>query len=101
MEKQHTAIISSLSNVFFALYYIDLEENTFQELLTLDKIHHMLGEKGDARKALRHMTDELVADEYQAIMRGFTEFDTIGQRLGDKPIIIQEYIVPTERVSKG
>ena len=95
VEKKHTAIISSLSNVFFALYYIDLEENTFQELLTLDKIHHMLGEKGAARKALRHMTDELVADEYQSIMRGFTEFDTIGQRLGDKPIIIQEYIART------
>ena len=41
------------------------------------------------------MTNELVADEYQAIMRGFTEFDTIGQRLGDKPIIIQEYIART------
>lgn len=31
-EKQHTAIIGSLSNVFFALYYIDLEENSFQEI---------------------------------------------------------------------
>ena len=41
------------------------------------------------------MTNELVADEYQSIMRGFTEFDTIGQRLGDKPIIIQEYIART------
>ena len=94
-EKLHTSIIGSLSNVFFALYYIDLEENTFQEIISLDKIHHMLGEKGDARKALRHMTDELVGEAHQAIMRGFTDFDTIDARLGGKSIIIQEYVART------
>lgn len=31
-EKQHTAIIGSLTNVFFALYYIDLEEETFRDI---------------------------------------------------------------------
>ena len=44
-EKKNTAIISSLSNVFFALYYIDLKENTFQEIVSQDKIHHTMGEK--------------------------------------------------------
>ncbi|MGN0492076.1 MAG: response regulator [Acutalibacteraceae bacterium] len=94
-EKQHTSIIGALSNVFFALYYINLEENTFQELISLDKLHRIPDDKGDARKALRHMTDELVSDEYQAIMRGFTDYDTIDRRLGDKPIIIQEYVART------
>ncbi len=91
-EKQHTAIIGAMSNVFFALYYIDLEKNTFQELVSLDKIHHMLGKKGDAREALRHMTDELVEAAYKPLMRSFTDFDTINERLGDKPIIVQEYV---------
>ena len=92
LREQHIAIIGALSNVYFALYYIDLEENSFQELVSLDKLHHILGKKGDARKALEHMTDALVADEYHAVMRMFTQFDTIGQRLGDKPVIIQEYV---------
>ena len=94
-EKQYTAVIGAMSNVYFALYYIDLEENTFQELVSLDKIHHTLGEKGNAREALKHMTDALVGASYKPIMRSFTDFDTIDARLGDKPIMIQEYVSKT------
>ena len=60
-------IIGAMSNVYFALYYINLEENTFQELVSLDKIHHTLGEKGDAREALKHMTDELVGAAHKPL----------------------------------
>ena len=94
-EKQHTSIISALSNVFFALYYIDLEENTFQKIISQDKLPHMLGEKGNAREALKHMSDALVSDVHQPIMRSFTDFDTIDARLGSKSIIIQEYMART------
>ena len=90
-EKLHTSVIGSLSNVFFALYYINLGENTFQEIISQDKLHHTLGEKGDARRALLHMTDELVNDAYQPVMRSFTDLDTLDGRLGDRSIIIQEY----------
>ena len=84
-------IIQSLSNVFFALYYIDLEKNTFQELVSLDRLHYMLGEKGDAREALKHLTEKLVGPAHKPIMHSFMDFDTIDRRLGDKQIIIQEY----------
>ena len=94
-EKQYTAIIGAMSNVYFGLYYIDLEKNTFQELISLDKIHHTLGEKGDAREVLKHMTNELAGDAYQPLMLKFTDFDTIDERLGDRPIIVQEYAART------
>ena len=90
-EKLHTSVIGSLSNVFFALYYINLGENTFQEIISLDKLHHTLGEKGDARRALLHMTEALVNDAYRPVMRSFTDLDTLDGRLGDRSIIIQEY----------
>lgn len=89
--KQYTAIIGALSNVYFGLYYIDLEKNTFQELFSEDRIHHSLGKKGDAREALKHMTRELAGDAYQPVMLAFTDFDTIDARLKDKPIMVQEY----------
>lgn len=111
-EKKHTSIIGALSNVFFGLYYIDLEENSFKEIISVDKIHHVLGEKGDARNALMHLTDGLVGDAYKPRMRSFTDFDTIDARLGERPIIIQEYadntggwtrcaMVPVERDENG
>lgn len=111
-EKQHTAIIGAMSNVFFALYFINLEENTFQEIISLDDIHHMMGKKGNAREALNHLTDELVGDAHRTLMRSFTNYETIDERLADKPIIIQEYVArtggwtrcaffPVERDEKG
>ena len=111
-EKQYTSIIGALSNVFFALYFINLEENTFQEITFQDKLHPIIGEKGDARESLRHMTDALVSDAYRLLMRSFTDLDTIDARLADKPILIQEYvarsggwtrcaIIPIERDESG
>lgn len=90
-EKRHTAIIGAMSNVFFALYYIDLTENTFQEVYQGD-VSRSFGEKEDARNALRYITEALVASSHQPLMRGFTDFDTIDDRLGDKSIIIQDFL---------
>ena len=112
VEKKHTAIIDSLSSIFFALYYIDLEEYTFQELISFDGIHHTYSEKGDAKAWLKNAVDTLVTEEYKPAMRIFTDIDTINDRLGDKSIIIQEYIsvkegwsrcsfIPVERNADG
>ena len=49
-ERLHTSIIGSLSSIYFALYYIDLGKNTFQELISLDRIHHIAGGKGRCEK---------------------------------------------------
>ena len=37
------------------------------------------------------MTDTLVEPEYQPLMRSFTNFDTIDERLGSQSILIQDY----------
>ena len=109
-EEQYAAIIGAMSNVYFGLYFIDLKNNTFQELISIDMIHHALGEKGEAREALRHMTRELVGDSYLPTMLKFTDYDTIDERLGTKPILVQDYatrsggwtqctFIPVERVA--
>ncbi|MGN1249140.1 MAG: sensor histidine kinase, partial [Candidatus Spyradocola sp.] len=111
-EKQHTAIISSLSNIYFALFYIDLAENSYQEVISLRDQPFKLEEKTDARVALQHLAEELAEAAYRPAMRSFTDFDTLGQRLGDKSMIIQEFMaqsggwarcgfVPVERDETG
>lgn len=111
-EEQYAAIIGAMSNVYFGLYFIDLKNNTFQELISIDMIHHALGEKGEAREALRHMTRELVGDSYLPTMLKFTDYDTIDERLGTKPILVQDYatrsggwtqctFIPVERDEHG
>lgn len=90
-EKQHTSIIGSLSNVFFALYYIVFERNSFQEIFSPNNRSITYGKKDNARSRLSSIVDTWVSDEYKAAMRIFVDSDTIDERLGDKPIITLEY----------
>ena len=111
-EKQHSAIIESLSSVFFALYYIDIEENIVQEIFSPDGKSHTYGEKNNAKLCLKAVTDSWVSDDFRPAMSLFMDVDTINERLGENNIITQEYIAtdgnwvrcsmfPTEKNSCG
>ena len=89
-EKQHTDIIGSMSNVFFLLYFIDLEHNTVQELVSRDQVHRTAGEKGNAREAMRRLVAEMAAPPYQPQMTRFTDLDTVDARLGASSLLSQE-----------
>ncbi|MGN1099225.1 MAG: hypothetical protein ACI4S9_02685, partial [Christensenellales bacterium] len=91
-EKRHTAIIDSLSNVFFALYYIDVEQNVFQEIFSPDGKNHTYGEKENARARLATGVERRVNEDYRSAMSVFTDLDTVDERLGTHNIITQEYI---------
>ena len=90
-EKQHTSIIGALSNVFYGMYFIDLEEKTLREIRFLDNAQHMLGEKQNAAAMLAQLIDERVDSSYVPLMQNFMDVDTIDDRLGQKAIIIQEF----------
>ena len=90
-EKRHSAIIRAMRNVFFGIYYVNLAENHFEEVVSDEGLRALLGEQGDARTALGRLTDALACDSHLPLMRSFTDFDTIDVRLGGKQIIIQEY----------
>ena len=91
-EKKNTSIIESLSSVFFALYYIDIEENIVQEIFSPDGKNHTYGEKDNARSRFKLVTDSWVSDDFRPTMRLFMDIDTINERLGENHIITQEYI---------
>ncbi len=90
-EKQHTSIIGAMSNVFYGMYFIDLEEKTLREIRFLDNAQHMLGEKQNAAAMLAQLIDERVDSAYVPLMQNFMDVDTIDDRLGQKAIIIQEF----------
>ena len=91
-SKKYTAIIDLLKSMFSALYYIDLEENSLEELVPYEELAYLFDDKEDARASLKRMVDNFVAKEYRAAMRIFIDIDTVDIRLGNKSIIIQEFI---------
>ncbi|MGN1094271.1 MAG: ATP-binding protein, partial [Candidatus Neoclostridium sp.] len=92
VEKQHTAIINSLGNVFFALYYIDIEQNVFREIFSPGGQDHAYGEKENAKLSLAAAVERYVKEKYRSSMRLFTDIDTVDERLGSQKMIIQEYV---------
>ena len=111
-EKQYTAVIGALGNAYYGLYYIDIDNNTFQEVVSHDRIHHLLGEKGDARAVLKGMCDEFARPSYHRAMQLFTDIDTIDERLGDRESICLDYesksggwtqctLIPVEKDASG
>ena len=91
-EKKYTAIICSLSNVFYKLYLIDIDKNTIQELISFGKEEYSYGEIKPADIELIKIVETQVMEEYCAEMRVFMDVLTIDRRLGDKSIISQEYV---------
>lgn len=83
-------IVNTLNHAFLALFYIDIENNTVREIISLDN-SYACEEKSDARVFIKHLVDTLPTNEYKNIMKSFTDLKTVDKRLGDKPIIVQEF----------
>ena len=111
-ERRHTAIIGSLSSIFYGLYYVDLVKNAVQEVICLDSAHHIYRDGGDARQFLRRLTELLATPEHLPSLALFLDYDTMGARLGSSRIITREFmarsggwtrcsIIPVERGNSG
>ena len=74
------------------MYYIDTEENSYQERISVNNSQHVYSKKGNARECLKRIVKAHVAEESRPNMRIFTDLNTLDARLGEKTIIIQEYI---------
>lgn len=93
--NQYTSLISALSHIYSALYYIDVEKNTFQEIISADSVHYIFSEKSNAEASLKQIVQTSVSDEYQTRMFNFTDLRTIRERMLGKNIIVQDYLEKT------
>lgn len=75
--KTQIAINNALSNAYSAMYFIDMEECTLQQIDSKDPTPHKYGKKQDAKEALKMLTEVWVAAQYRPIIRIFVDFDTI------------------------
>ena len=82
-EKQHTAVINALSDSYFALYVVDIEDF---------KVSVLKGtEKPDARFEMEKYIDNIVSEDYQTAIRVFLDFDSISSRLDKNISLEHEY----------
>ena len=110
--KQRAVVLSAIGKIFSEMYYIDLTNNTLQDINAQNTGAADHGDAVDARETLRKLADTQAVGAFRPIMRNFQDYDTLDARLGKRPIISQEYlnedkdwircsIMPAERDADG
>jgi signal transduction histidine kinase/CheY-like chemotaxis protein len=90
-NEQHTSIIEALGSMYYAMYLLNFEDMTFQEIRTKKNVRNVIGEKGDAKTGFADMVENLVTRETQNAMRVFNEIYTMPERLRRNGFISQEF----------
>ena len=97
--QEQTSIIDSLSSMFFATYYGDLERKLFRSVTQLGEVEKALGNETDYMTALRTYADNFVHPEDRADYLYTMSIRNLSQVLGpDQPFVTFAY---RKRPEKG
>ncbi|MDO4961205.1 MAG: response regulator [Eubacteriales bacterium] len=92
--RQRMEIINSLSEIYAAMYLIDLDADSFSELYTVDHARDVVGNDKELKATVQFMgfLKYLTAPEHRERMKEFTDLSTLNTRMQGRRIITAEYI---------
>ncbi len=110
--QNHLNIIQSMGQIYYASYYIDLEQNSFLELSGERGFPEGAETAGDARRCIKYVREHLIQPEYAELMGEFLALDTAEERLKEKQVVTcqfksaagnwsQAYLIAGNRDEKG
>ncbi|MDO4493948.1 MAG: ATP-binding protein [Clostridia bacterium] len=92
VQQERTAVVGSMLNVFYAIYYLDMRDLSFVEFgKTTEELGEFIGRRGDAVAAFRGVGMTMITEEYRDAFLAFTDITTLNERLADKDWIALEY----------
>lgn len=86
------ALIQSMSKVYFASFFIDFKNGTFEEINNIQSVRETIGSGGDAQEALYKICDNMVSPKTADDFRRFVTLETLDERMRDTDVITCEYI---------
>lgn len=89
--EDQISIIQSMGKIYFATYYIDMVEDSYVELSSMESIHNMIGVGGKASEKLTFMCNHLILPTYVDKMREFVNLRSLNARLRNKNVVTIEY----------
>lgn len=90
--KTSNEIISAIGKIYSSIFYIDLENDYFEEVSSDNEIHRLTGKRGIASKKMKELCDKFVADEYHDNVMRFFDLSTIAERLKTDDTTAVEYL---------
>ena len=89
--QQQMHIISSMSEVYYGSYYLDIENGTYKVLKILDKIHEVIGASGKIEDKIYVLCEKLVMPEFKDAMYEFMDLKTLDSRIAGKKHITMQF----------
>lgn len=81
----------AIKQMFFAVYILDIKADSFTQVESIGWISEIIGKSVKASAALNRMTSQLVMHESKGAMSVFNDITTMSERIGNKPLICQDY----------
>ncbi|MCQ2524512.1 MAG: response regulator [Lachnospiraceae bacterium] len=91
-EEKHNTMVSAMSHIFDALFFIDLENNLVGVINSKEDFFELKGRINDAHEFVSKIIKQHVRKDYESEMTGFLNIDTIASRLVSKDVISDEYV---------
>ena len=89
--RLNSEIIGSISKLYWLIYRIDLQKNTYEEISATQETHKLTGKKGYISDILKEMFNQIVSDEYHSIMKEFWNVSSLSERLRNTDSVAIEY----------
>ncbi len=91
MLQKQTRIIGSIADIYTALFFIDLETDTYEILKTTEKYLKFTDNVPSAKTAMASIETTVYEEEFLEKVRNFCNYDTVAQRLRNAPYVSCEF----------
>ncbi len=89
--QSHLNIIQSMGRIYFASYYVDLENDSYIELSGRKEYREATKNSDSVRESIKYAADRLIQPEFADLMREFLNLDTVDDRLKEKQVITCDF----------
>ncbi len=90
-EKKNTEIISAISSIYWAIYVIDLQKDSYEEVNGGNVLSLLVGKNGRASELMKIGLENIIAKEEQSVMREFLNLQTLPRRMEKETTIVRDY----------
>lgn len=91
-ERENMKVVGSLANIYIAMYYIDIENDSFIEIKSERYIREYLNTNGGAAMEFRKAMFHLVTKKYQKVMEDFVNFSKLSDKMVEDKHVSLEFV---------
>lgn len=90
--EDRMAIVQSMTKLYDNAVYVDLRNNTFQELRTINSIHNLVYDSNVFWDQIKKVCNTAVLPEYRQRMLDFVDVNTLEERMKNKNVLTEQYV---------